>query len=229
MYEYHATEAPRPERRQSSVIVFVSLYLLLLAFFILLNSISQPKVERARAAMGSVDATFRATGPTSPDATSKRSPPGPVVAPDTFQRELKSVFETALRLVSVESLEDGDVLQITVAADEVFAPRTAVFRERREDWLRNVAGALTGAKGEHFRRLEVVAGSALAGGPARGNDREIAIRRAGALATGLKRHGVPASMIVIGHEATGRDDLRFTFRDEVEDLPLAVSSGGLDG
>ena len=66
----------RPRMSDPSVVVFLSLYLLLLAFFILLNSLSQPVAERIDAALGSIDATFRSPLETIVQSRTATSTPG---------------------------------------------------------------------------------------------------------------------------------------------------------
>ena len=84
--------APRPTGNDRNVALFLSLYLLLLAFFIVLYSISQREEVRTEAAINSLTATFDADRLTSDEVPQFTSSSGHFDPLENFRREVRGLF-----------------------------------------------------------------------------------------------------------------------------------------
>ena len=201
--------------RDSSVMVYLSLYLLLLAFFILLNTISQREQKRAQMAIGSVAATFRAPLPADVVELTTSTGRGLLEASDPFQREIRRIFEETLAIEQAKVLTEGNVMRITVAASALWLAESGRFRPAIGPFLERIADGV--ARQEEGARFEVemivhtgASMPALSSGPL-----PLALRRAGAFARRMRAAGVPAHSISagIGQGDAGSVQLSFYVRE----------------
>ena len=135
-------EAPAPSRIVNhNAMVFLSLALLLLAFFALLNSISTIEESRSRRVVDSVAAAFSSPfgAHSSKDAI---EPVADVAFAERTFSDVAAFFRRAVELVEVEVVRPGRLMQISLPADQVFAPRTAQITAGSEALLDRMAAAL---------------------------------------------------------------------------------------
>lgn len=123
-------------------IMFLSLFLLLLAFFILLTAISTLEETKSRRVLSSVAATFKTQ--IIPDNTAQIliSTIGPVPEPEEVIDDVERLWITAIPIARVESLTRGRTLQLTIPATEIFVGGEATLRADRKDLLRATGYAL---------------------------------------------------------------------------------------
>ena len=72
--------------------VFLGLFLLVLAFFILLVSISTFETVKSTAVMDSLSSTFTTVLPPTSDPTEFNAKDGDIIAGETFQQEITMLF-----------------------------------------------------------------------------------------------------------------------------------------
>lgn len=186
-------EAPAPSRIVNhNAMVFLSLALLLLAFFALLNSMSTIEESRSRRVVDSVAAAFSSpfASRSSKDAT---EPVADVALAERVFSEIATVFRRAVELVEVEVLHPGRLMQVSLPVDQVFVPRTAQIAAQA--LLERMAVAL--AEPPDGVRLDLEVSFEYASG-ARSTANGLRIARAGALARALVNRGVAAERIVVG-------------------------------
>lgn len=137
--QYIDQQRPVPD---TGPLMFLSLFLLLLAFFILLTAISTREETKSRRVLSSVAATFKTQ--VIPDSTAQIliSTIGPVPEPEEVIDDIERLWVTAIPIAHVEALTRGRTLQLTLPASEIFIGGEAVLRSDRKDLLRATAFAL---------------------------------------------------------------------------------------
>ena len=122
--------------------MFLSLFLLLLAFFILLTAISTREETKSRRVLSSVAATFKTQ--VIPDNTAQIliSTIGPVPEPEEVVDDIERLWVTAIPIAKVEALTRGRTLQLSIPATEIFVGGEATLRADRKDLLRATGYAL---------------------------------------------------------------------------------------
>src|SRR5690606_28766183 len=101
------------QSKDTTSIIFVSLYLLLLAFFIFLHSISVFKEDRVRSVLGSVESAVYVISIDIP-AERQMKLPGAGQRINAFHARLKNVFVPAFSFVETATTEMGARLQFSV-------------------------------------------------------------------------------------------------------------------
>ncbi len=202
----------RPRVTDPSVVVFLSLYLLLLAFFILLNSLSQPVAERTDAALGSIDATFRSPLETIVQSRTATSTPGSVVGPDKLQPSLRKLFETTLPVARFRVLEDGNIIRVSAPVSSFFEPDSDRLRLTRHDLMDGIAAGLVQAARVTRFEIEFRIGTGKTLPTPRWALDALPIRRAAGLARDLRRRGVAGDLIGTGVTPGARDRIVIFFR-----------------
>lgn len=204
------TANARPQSSPSNV-AFLSLYLLLLAFFILLNTLSQTEKSRMEAALGSIDATFRSEVETKLQSRTATSTPGPVIGLDSLQAELRHLFEAVLPVGQFRIIEKGNLIQIVTRSDLIFVPDRPALRTTRTNLMEGIAAGLTqtGDGARYEVEFQIGTGPALPKTGAAG--RSLSVMRAGAFARDLRARGLPKRMIAAGISPGNPDTVRITF------------------
>lgn|GEM_PF-864855 len=145
--QYIDQQRPVPD---TGPLMFLSLFLLLLAFFILLTAISTREETKSRRVLSSVAATFKTQ--VIPDNTAQIliSTIGPVPEPEEVIDDIERLWVTAIPIARVEALTKGRTLQLSIPATEIFVGGEAALRADRKDLLRATGYALA-ARLEGFK------------------------------------------------------------------------------
>jgi hypothetical protein len=130
-------------RTDANIVAMLSLKLLLLAFFILLATISQFEEKRSRAVMESVASVFEGevravVGRPQPDAGL-----GQQNKQANLAKRIENLFEQTLPVVEVSKAQRGAVLRLEAPASSLFAAGRSDLRPQRGVLLRRLAAALT--------------------------------------------------------------------------------------
>ncbi len=131
--------------------LFVSLYLILLAFFIVLGATSQRASDRAKAAIESVNATFTGDTGLASDASGAEDF-RQYAGQDAILEALRQNFYTQFEIQGRYSTTGGAMIEFDLPSDYVFQPRSVQLTARARDFLQQVATA--GASDLDGRRLE---------------------------------------------------------------------------
>lgn len=203
--------------KDPTLALFLGLYLILLAFFVLLNTLATLKEDRVKAVLGSLLSTFSTEILDTANPTEFTASVGESLATQEFHREVRDFFEVAVPLARVELFSSGAVMRITLPSAQLFDPGTTVVRQDRQELMfrvvRSLSRRVVGLRYEvefstftgPFLAEEVTAGQVL----------EIA--RAGAFARELERRGVPGNSVVIGAQPGNPAEVQMTFFLRVED------------
>lgn len=198
----------------SHIIALLSLKILLLAFFILLNALSSFEEERSTAVVESVREAFH--GLVEAEYSASPTPAGTGVlagSEDAFQA-LKQLFTSNLELVESTDASGALTLQVDLDTADLFAEQGAAFRPDGAEVLRVVAGVLSAPALAGSYQVDVLYG--LAGSPGGQDGSRAAVLRAGALVRQLQELGLPAQHLSAGlmPGLEGRVRLHFTIEPE---------------
>lgn len=200
----------------------LSLYLIILAFFIMMNSISQRQGSRTEGVLESISGSFKEftestiiTLDIAVQGAGQESAPG-------FETSIEELFESAFPLARVEAFEMFDQIEVTLPIDSMFDPGETAIRGRNEvilDRLADILGYDAPGKIHEVEALLFWKPTANKDGSDAGNadsgvsdaDALLAVNRVGALARELTARGVSAAAIAIGIERRLSDSLRLLF------------------
>ncbi len=195
----HRRSSAQPEDTgASTTALFLSLYLIILAFFILLNAYSHRQETRTAAVLGSLGTTF------SEAFVSATGPLEAARGPDAFgalgelEDEVRELFESVIPLVKVTPYLRYSQLLVEVPVDGMYAPGEASVRAEAAGLLDRLAEILRREMpGQRFE-LEAVVSLPGSGARKAGPGRDLAARRAAVLARELGARGVQPDAVAAG-------------------------------
>ena len=222
---------PPPEETslgRSTLTLFLALYLVVLAFFIVLVSISAPEKVKSRAVMSSLTSVFASVLPPTTSPTTFTGDEGDVIAAREFQRTISDVFATQLRLARVEKVQPGRLMRVTLPTETLFETGRAVIRENRLSMLDRLVAAISSRPPGLRFDLEFTIGRDRPVDGASPSVSTAEIERAGAFARELLARGAPPDTlsVAVGPDDPGRVSMTFYVRSlDASETPF----GGTDG
>lgn len=192
-------ELPRDEQPPSgsTLTLFLALYLLVLAFFIVLVSISSPEKVKSSAVMDSLTSVFASGMPSTTSPTAFAADEGDVIAVREFQRSISTMFATQLRVARVEEVQPGRLMRVSLPVSSLFQSGQAVIRENRFSLLDRIVAAISSRPpGLRFEMEFVVGRARTIDGPSPASLTE-EIERAGAFARQMLARGAPPDSISV--------------------------------
>jgi hypothetical protein len=210
-----ASPPPKPRTdadKGSSQTLFLSLFLLLLAFFILLNSMSTIEVGKSNEVMESVQDAFPSSVRAQMQQSFLAEDPGQVIG-ESLRARLGTVFTETLPLVEITADPTGNPLYISVPVEDVFARTTGRVTPAAEDLARRLALVLDQPPVGSILFLDVVFGRNIEpGGRQREAAREAVIFAASTTIARFAELGLPRDRISVGVEQGNPQTVRFVFR-----------------
>ncbi|MCC9624109.1 hypothetical protein LPB41_20710 [Thalassospira sp. MA62] len=191
--------------------LFLALYLLLLAFFILLNTISTFEEVKTREVQESLSSAFAAILPPTTSLQTVTSIEGPVVAAEETQAKLGQLFQTAIKVVRVEVIQPGQLMEVIMHVDQLFDNNSILIRDRQADFMQQLADVLADDEGYATYEMEMVLGSQVEDKGLIEIANNLQIGQAGSFARELLRHGAPEGQFYVGIDP-GADPFLVTFR-----------------
>ncbi len=194
----------KPPEPDKAAVLFVSLYMLLLAFFILLNSVSERQPKRVEQVMGSLQATFRGQ-----PAASWGKGQVAVVTDESYVR-LVQIFRSELPLARPQASKAGKVMRFVAPTDAVFEKSSSRIRINLRPVLKGISAALKYPEQGMRREVEFIVG--VRRRPTNGRpETDLAIARAAAMAEAMRTGGTAPERIHTGIRPAARDVVAFTF------------------
>lgn len=225
------TPAPvQPDGRASTVLVFLSLFLLVLAFFIVLVTISTVERVKSRAVLESLNTTFTAVLPTEAKRTDFTAKEGEVLGGQPFQERITNIFSTSVQVAEVEVVKPGRLMRVRMPASALFAAGEARVLEAAQPFLDRVVAAL-GARPPGLRfDMEFVIGTPVAGDGTLPVGQTPEMARAGAFAREMVARGAPPDGVAIGIAPGDAEQviMRFYVRQQ-DDVRLRLLERGRAG
>jgi outer membrane protein OmpA-like peptidoglycan-associated protein len=187
----------KPAQRDWTTLVFVSLYLVLLAFFLALNSVSTKEGDKVRSAMESIDARFRGPFYEESGVIDIKQRSGVVRTSNDALDDIGVLLRGIALAPGLKGQADGDTLRVSVLTHTLFPPRGNALRENQSGVFETLAEILQRGDSDAVDTSFVVGtGDALPrpGTPAA----DLAARRAAALSAALTSRGVAPSTVAAG-------------------------------
>jgi hypothetical protein len=195
----------------SGNLVFLSLFLLLLAFFILLNALATIEDTKTRKVLTSVATTFRSVVDNPTQSQILISDLGPTPEPYEVLDALQQLWVTAAPIAKVDKLTRGQIMELTLPVNELFIGGKAILRADREPLFDRTALLLGLRNGGGATEVQVIFGVE------RGEDTlstpaaRLAVERAGNIAAAFAAHDTPEDRIAVGIEEGNPKELRVLF------------------
>ncbi len=209
-----AATAGRNVRSNSNVMLLLSLKLILLAFFILLNSIANVEADKASAVIASVNQAFNGRLEAAGQLPSHSTSLGALPEVEAKLREFGSLFEAIVPSAKAREIRRAKVVRVDLPASALFETASPRLRPGRAALIQRLAESLRGGRpGAPQYRLDVLFGAGAGDSPS------LARRRAAILAERLVAAGVPQGALSIGLRPGQADSLRFVVR--VHQAPAA--------
>jgi hypothetical protein len=182
----------------SSIALFLALYLLVLAFFILLVSISTIEETKSQAAMDSLASSFTTILPPSLRLTAVSDSEGEVLAGQQFQEQVTNIFSTTIQVTKVDVIQPGRLMRVQVATDVLFEAGKAEIREANKPLLDRIVASLSGRPPGFRFDMEFVIGSSYEPGKIMSVGQTLEMSRAGAFVREMLSRGVPPDSVAVG-------------------------------
>jgi hypothetical protein len=199
---------PREDPRKPILLQALSLYLLLLAFFVVLNSISSVEEARSRGVVGSLNETFSSTG--SPSETSRHlvSSLGDTLGRGRMLSQLGKLVKTEISLARVDQVRHGRMLEITMPVNAMFASAKAAIDPSRRRLIERIVEILQNTSRGVRYDVDILVSS--------GTEKVLSRKRAAFLGTVFVGVGAPILAVISGTEqgTDGKLRLRFHIRPE---------------
>lgn len=201
-----------------SVSMFLSLFLLVLAFFIVLVSISTLEDVKSQAVRDSLSSTFRSVLSPSTTPTEFTSKDGNILAGQVFQEQITGLFATTLQVAKVEIVRPGSLMRIKLPVSAMFANGETEIRPVTVPVLDRIVAVLSSRPPGLRFDMEFFIGSPLSAEKALPVAQTLETQRAGNLAREMARRGVPPDSIAVGIQPGRTDQITIWFyvRDEAE-------------
>jgi len=193
----------------STMGLFVALYLILLAFFIVLTSISQQSTSRASAAMESVNEAFKEAG-----VADNGFNPSDLqsAASDPVLIEIERAFSTAFDVKGQFAVSGGYIYQVQLPASYLFEAGSFRVRASVHPVLNELLSVLKKAPSGRKQEMALLFGSGVATIDRElTRSQEIAVRRAGSFARYMQEQNF--SNISSGFMALPEDQIMVVFRN----------------
>ena len=200
MNDMDAQIQPQDEGGGSNTIaLFLGLYLVVLAFFIMLVTISTVEDSKSKKVMDSLSSTFTSIVPPSADLQTFKSKDGDVLAGQEFQQQVTGIFATALGIDKVTTVQPGRQMRLLLASDSLFFDNEARIRPAMYPLLdRTVAALSNRPKGLRFDLEFVIGTPTAADGKTMPVKQTLEVTRAGAFARAMNERGIPPDSISVG-------------------------------
>ncbi len=197
--------------------MLLSLNLILLAFFILLNALSQFEQDKARAVLDSIDKAFNGDITSPQSRSTYQASLGALPETKDLVNEVGSLFESITPATRTEKTQRAPVLRIDLPASTLFEPGQPGLKPSRKSLIRRLAralirGTMTGLIFDLAILHGVPPGVATPGlGPIPGQTPEIPleVRRTETLARRLLAQGLPRESPSLATQPARPETLRF--------------------
>ncbi len=191
--------------------LFLSLFLLVLAFFILLVTISTLEEVKTKSVMDSLTSTFTSIVPPSTDPTRFKSKEGDLVAGQQYQETVTDIFAAALQVAKVKVVHPGRLMQVQIPANTLFVEGEARIQANQFELLDRIVAAASGRPPGLRFDLEFVIGTRVRDDGGLPQSQTLELARAGAFAREMSQRGLPPDSIAIGIEPGDPNDVTMWF------------------
>ena len=192
--------------RDPTLIQVLSLYLLLLAFFVILFNISKVEQFKTSVVTESLNSTFNDSGQTTETPVPLTSAQGRVIADHAFQRRIGQLIAAEIPFAEINEIKPGSVLEARVPVDKLFENDDVA--PARRPWIERLADVLAGAPPGLRFDVDLMIGI---GAESEHEHRALSLARAGRLAARLVAAGAPSGQVAAGLERGDASWVRLLF------------------
>lgn len=192
---------PARGRQDPNIVAMLSLYLLVLAFFILLNALSKIEEDRARVVMESVNEAFDGRVRSVESLEERPAALDELTDAATLIDELYKLFDSTIPATRARLSADAPVMQLELNADLLFRSGRAALQPGRRLLLKRLAAALLDERNSRLHlELELLHGvpADRTGVVAEAGTQSLEIARTGRLVSELVRHGLSPQRLSVG-------------------------------
>lgn len=191
--------------------VFLGLYLLVLAFFIMLVSISTFETVKSSAVMNSLTSTFTTILPPTSDPTEFNAKDGDIIAGQAFQEEITSLFATAVQVENIEVVQPGRLMRVKFRDNILFLDGKTEVREDQVPLLDKIVASISNRPPGLRIDMEVIMGTDVSDDGMMPIEQTQRTARLGALARTLVSRGAPPDSVAVGLKAGGAGETSMWF------------------
>ncbi|HPF46260.1 MAG: flagellar motor protein MotB [Alphaproteobacteria bacterium] len=197
--------------------LFVSLYLIILAFFMVLNSISNQSQTKIKSATESVSRAFDNPFEQNADFVDVTEEDATDLPPnDEFYEQLQGVFASLIGFEGKFPTQGGNTIKVEFKQSDIYDAESSEFRKDQDAFFFQLSRFLNSEGIGSIREIEYIiyTGNKFPEGPEYWKD--ISILRSGAIVSKLTEMGVRENQISIGVAPGEQDLLKISFfiRDE---------------
>lgn len=193
--EFDQGDAPQ---RPDIIPIFLGLFLLVLAFFIMLVSISTFEEVKSSKVMDSLTSTFTAVLPPTSDPVDFSAKDGDILAGEIFQEQVTSIFSTAIQVEKIEVVQPGRLMRLQMRVNSLFLEGATDVREDQYPLLDRIIAVLSNRPPGLRQDMEVIIGSKATEGVSLPVGQTLEMSRVGALARLMVSRGAPPDAISVG-------------------------------
>ena len=179
------------------IIQFLALNLLVLAFFILLVSMSSFEENKTKAVVDSMNSVFNPMAKVKIE-TVFSSKSGNIISPEEFQDHVEGVFSAAIGVVKTDIVEPGKVMRVVMPAARFFETNSDTIREENLPLVDRIISSVSARPPGYRFDMEFVIGRKTDGAGLSPISQTLQMARAGAFARSMLSRGIPRDSISIG-------------------------------
>ena len=185
------------------LILVLSLYLLLLAFFVVLNTISNVEITRSTAVSGSLNETFAAEGRPADKSVTLTSSQGNLFSDAAFLSRVGSLIRTELAFATVEEVIPGRFMVVSMSADSLFIPGQEAIDPLLRPVVDRIAKSMINPSSGVRYDVDILVGQS--------STDDLVLGRSAFLAGVFAAAGTPPRSIAAGIEQDSPGQLKFLF------------------
>ncbi len=197
--------------RAAATAPFLSLWLLVLVFFIVLVSISAREDLKSTKVMNSVASTFAPGSRSATLLADLPDPEGQEMAGHIFHKRIANLVSERLRVAKIMVVKPGELMRISLPADSLFHSGTADIREFQDSLLDRIVAELSSRPPGLYFELEFEIGSPYVIGVSLPIGATLEVNRAGAFARRMLALGAPPNAVSVALSPGDPRDVKLTF------------------
>ena len=192
-------QTPRRDGGDSTIALFLGLYLVVLAFFIMLVTISSVEESKSSSVMNSLNTTFTTVVPPSAALDPFQSKDGEIVAGQEYQEQVTKIFSTSLAVAKVEVVQPGRLMRVTFEPAQLFYDDEVRIRETADALLDQIVATVSSRRAGLRNDLEFVINTPNEPGKKTMSTKQtLNMARAGSFAREMSSRGLPPDSLAVG-------------------------------
>lgn len=190
--------------------LLLSLFLVLLVFFVMLNALSAIDAARSKDVADSLVSAFSQPPPPGGDTFVPPLVPLPVRTP--LLATAKGLVEAAIPAAKVKLVLPGELMEARFETEALFFPGTARLRPAQGPFLDRLVAAMSVPVEGQRLEMDCVIGARYLSGTSLPTTETLEVARVGALAREMWGRGLPSTSFLFGLEPGDPHRTRMTFR-----------------